>query len=138
MGAKAWLRGRHVRRRRNLVDELARLRLKIDDEAKQLPAGYANLVVISVQNLFIAAGDPARLIEPVAAMIGSSDKIAALVLNDENISPGHSQARKINDQLLTENHRGGILQRHLVVTNPACLAALPPETLQRIYMAFSL
>lgn len=30
-------------------DELARLRLKIEDEAEQLPPGYANLVVISAQ-----------------------------------------------------------------------------------------
>jgi hypothetical protein len=119
-------------------DELARLRLKIEDEAKQLPAGYANLVVISAQNLFIAAGDPGRVIEPVAAIIGSSDKVAVLVLNDENIGPGHSQARKINGQLLVESHRGGIVQRHLVVTNPACPAKLPPETLQRIYSAFAL
>jgi hypothetical protein len=119
-------------------DELARLRRKIEDEAKQLPAGYANLMVISAQNLFIAAGDPARVIEPVAAIIGSSDQIAVLVLSDENIGPGHSQARKINGQLVIESHRGGIVQRHLVVTNPACPAALPPETLQRICSAFSL
>jgi hypothetical protein len=71
-------------------------------------------------------------------MIARNDKIAVIALSDETIGAGHSKARKIKGHLLAESHRGGVINRYLVITNPACSATMAPEALQRIYSAFSL
>lgn len=91
-----------------------------------------------LRSLFGERVDPVRLIEPVARILARNQKIAVIALSDETIGPGHSHARKIEGHLLAESHRGGVVKRYLVMTNPACSAAMPPETLQRLYSALSL
>jgi hypothetical protein len=74
----------------------------------------------------------------VAELIARNEKIAVIALSDETVGPGYSHARRVEGCLLAESHRGGVVNRYLVMANPACSAPTPPETLQRIYSAFSL
>jgi hypothetical protein len=116
--------------------DYGRLRLKVEEEAKQLPAGQANLLVILAQDLFLHAASPLDLLQAASDIIAHYDKIAVLVLASEDFGSVVPHAMKSGDHLVAVNDRDSLVHRNLIVSNPSSVP-LPESTRNKIRLAFS-
>jgi hypothetical protein len=103
------------------ADGYARLRLKVEEKAKQLPPGKPNVLVIHAHELFLRAAGPEELLAQCRESISGYDQIAMLVLVSEEF----------------DGEFGGPRLHHLVVGNQRCFAPLPERTRAKLQRAFS-
>lgn len=103
------------------ADGYARLRLKVEEKAKQLPSGKPNLLAIHAQELFLRAASLEELLAKCRESIAGYEQIAMLVLVSEEF----------------DGQSGGPRLHHLVVGNPRCSAPFPERIRAKLQRAFS-
>jgi len=121
------------------VNNAARLRYKIEEEVKQVPAGQPNLLVIPAQDLFVDADGPLALVGPAVESISHHERVAALILTSENFGTAIPLSTKMGEHvLLATSNRDGLNHQYLLLTNPNCSVTMAPSAMQKIRIAFSL
>jgi hypothetical protein len=119
------------------TDHIERLRRKIEEESRQLPAGQPNIVVILAQDLFMDAGDPADLIPIALEIVSEHRMIAVLVLTCEKFHAVTPSKTKVGDSLYAASDRDGLMHEQILVINPSCPETFPVSTLEKLYAAFA-
>jgi hypothetical protein len=120
------------------LDGALGLQLKVDEKARQLPAGLPNLLVVPAQDLFLFTNEPFDLLEFSSEIVARHEKIAILVLTSENaksITPGTKQT---GDHMLANSNRDGLDHQNLIIRNPSCAPPLSRVAQDKVRRAFSL
>jgi len=119
------------------TDHGARLRYKIEEEARQLPAGRPNLVVILAQDLLMTASNLEDLLARVAEIVSDHRKVTALVLTCEDFGPVVSCARQVGDSLYAVSDRDGLVHKQILIFNRSCPDIFQASILEKLCAAFS-
>ncbi len=119
------------------ADHVGRLRWKIKEEARQLPAGQPNLVVILAQELFMVASSPEDLIPPAKDILSENRNITALILTCEDYNSVVASEKKMGDGLYAVSDRDGLAHQQILILNRSCPDTFPVSTLEKLYVAFS-
>jgi hypothetical protein len=120
------------------VDDFLRLHGKIAEEARQLPSGQPNVVVIWAQNLLLVSRDPRVLLPHIRGIAREHPKVALLVVVFEGYTSAQIAYAAAGDCLIVGGTRGGIEFQHIIVPNDACPSPFPPELLLKLKSAFAL
>ena len=96
------------------IDQGARLRRKIEEEARQLPADQPNLVVIPAQDLLVGTNNPACLVASAKEILSDYRKVAALALVSEGFGQITPSARRIGDDLHAVSDRDGLVHERIL------------------------
>src|ERR1700722_440172 len=120
------------------ADRAVRLRNKIEDKARQLPAGSPNIVVVPAQDLFVASGDVNHLMTHAVEVISGFGNVAILVLTSEDIGRVIPGVTRLGDHILAISDRDGLSHQHLVIKNPNSAVELPKCVVDKVRLAFSL
>jgi hypothetical protein len=119
-------------------DPLLRFRSKVQLKVEQLPLGLPNILVIPGQGLFLAVDDPIELIPALKAVAAEFTQIGVLVVATTSMASSGWQRTEYDGAMFSRSERDGQGNQFLLVANEACPTALPPGTLDKIKLAFSI
>ena len=103
------------------ADSSARLQLKVNEKAKQLPPSQPNLLVIFAHDRFLHVGSPVKLLPLGAAVISRHDRIALLVLTSEDFGRGVPHAMEVDGNIVTMSDRDSLI----ITTSLSTIQAVP-------------
>jgi hypothetical protein len=118
------------------LDGALGLQLKVDEKARQLPAGLPNLLVVPAQDLFLFTNEPFDLLGFSTEIVARHEKIAVLVLTSGSAKSIAPAPKELGDHMLANSNRDGLDHQNLIIRNPSCAPPLSRVAQDKVRRAF--
>ena len=122
------------------VDEINRIRGKVEREARQLPPGSPNLMVIYANDLFVRAAlaeiSPAHLLSDLEEVAFDEARMAIFVVGTDDFGDTTPQELACGGHHYSRGKLGGVVRQRLLIRNEYASVAMPPEVEEKVRRAF--
>ncbi len=121
------------------VDEVQRIRVKVEKEQKQLPPNFPNIVIVTNTSLFFYAKDFRKLISELEEVVYKYSNLLAIIICGKHIGAGAGEDNVIikDEHFFIKKTRTDFqVEQYIILINKYCDFKVSSDTISKIYNSF--